>query len=543
MKKNSFIQGAFIATIGIFVVKIIGILYVIPFYQIIGEQGGALYGYAYNIYALFLAISTAGLPLAISKITSEYASLGYNKAKERAYKIGRNLITAVSVVAFLALFIFAPLLAHLILGSMQGGNSIADVAFVIRMISFSLLVVPYLSITKGYLQGHKYIGPTAISQILEQVVRVIVILFGSYFVLNVMHLTVKDAVGVALLGAAIGGIAAAIYLFITMQSHKKELFQEAKEDEAYVSDKEIIKKILTYSIPLIIVAVSSNLYDSVDMILINRTMSGILKFDSAVTESVISVYTTWGAKLAMIVSAIATGICTSLIPNAASSNIKGDKEDVNNKLNKSLEMSLLVIVPITLFLSLLAKPIWQLFYGTSIYGPIVFQVFIFTTLATSFYIIITSFLQSISKYKIIYITMALGLGLNALLDVPLMLLFNKLTPYPYYGATISSIIGFGTAIFIALHFLKKEEGFSYKSLKKKLPALLVTWLTFILIIQSLKLLLPITLENRLIQIPILTVFGVLSFGIYFFINYKMGNIDTYLQEIIKGKFKRKRKSL
>ncbi|MEG0994417.1 MAG: polysaccharide biosynthesis protein [Bacilli bacterium] len=432
MKKNSFIGGAFIATIGIFIVKIIGILYVIPFYQIIGEQGGALYGYAYNIYALFLAISSAGLPLAISKITSEYASLGYNKAKERAYYIGRNLITIVSVIGFISLFIFAPSIAKLIIGNMQGGNSLQDVAFVIRMISFSLLVVPYLSITKGYLQGHKYIGPTAVSQIIEQVVRVIVILFGSFFVLNIMHLSVKNAVGVALLGAFIGGIAAAIYLFIIMHTHKKELFQKPQEDEIYISDKEIVKKIITYALPLIIISLASNLYDSIDMILINRTMSNLLQIDAKTIESVISVYTTWGAKLAMIVSAIATGIITSLIPNAASSNIKGNKKDVNSKLNKSLEMSLLIIVPITLFLSLLAKPIWQLFYGSSIYGPLVFQVFIFTTLATSFYIIITSFLQSISKYKIIYITMALGLGINALLDVPIMLLFSTFSPCPYW---------------------------------------------------------------------------------------------------------------
>ena len=70
-------KGAFIATFGVVITKIIGILYVIPFYKIIGEQGGALYGYAYNIYSIFLGISTAGIPLAISKITSEYNTLGY----------------------------------------------------------------------------------------------------------------------------------------------------------------------------------------------------------------------------------------------------------------------------------------------------------------------------------------------------------------------------------------------------------------------------------------------------------------------------------
>ena len=86
MKKDSFIKGAVIATLGIVIVKLIGLLYVIPFRAIIGEQGGALYGYAYNIYSLFLAVSSAGFPFAISKLTSEYIALGYNKAVKDTYR-------------------------------------------------------------------------------------------------------------------------------------------------------------------------------------------------------------------------------------------------------------------------------------------------------------------------------------------------------------------------------------------------------------------------------------------------------------------------
>ena len=80
MKKNSFIGGTIIATLGIIITKIIGLLYVIPFYAIIGDQGGALYGYAYTVYQLFLSLSTAGFPFAISKLTSEYLALGETKA-------------------------------------------------------------------------------------------------------------------------------------------------------------------------------------------------------------------------------------------------------------------------------------------------------------------------------------------------------------------------------------------------------------------------------------------------------------------------------
>ena len=87
MKKNTFKEGAVIATLAIVISKVLGIIYVIPFYSLIGERGGALYGYAYSIYGLFLNLSTAGIPLAISKITSEYSALNQNYLKEKSYKI------------------------------------------------------------------------------------------------------------------------------------------------------------------------------------------------------------------------------------------------------------------------------------------------------------------------------------------------------------------------------------------------------------------------------------------------------------------------
>jgi O-antigen/teichoic acid export membrane protein len=81
MKKNSFKEGAFIATFAIIFTKIIGIIYVIPFYKIIGDKGGALYGYAYTMYSTFLLLSTVGVPLAMSKLVSEYNAKGYTNLR------------------------------------------------------------------------------------------------------------------------------------------------------------------------------------------------------------------------------------------------------------------------------------------------------------------------------------------------------------------------------------------------------------------------------------------------------------------------------
>ena len=124
LKKNSFIQGAVIATFAIVLTKIIGVIYVIPFYPLIGESGGALYGYAYAIYGMFLNISTAGIPFAISRITSEYNSLGQLYLKEKAYKIGKYSISILGLIAFILLFFFANQIAFLFIRDIKGGNTI-----------------------------------------------------------------------------------------------------------------------------------------------------------------------------------------------------------------------------------------------------------------------------------------------------------------------------------------------------------------------------------------------------------------------------------
>ena len=116
MKKSTFINGAFIVTIGIVLTKLLGILYVIPFHSIIGDEGGALYGYAYTIYLFFISVSTAGIPLSISRVVSEYQALGFYKAKKRAFILGKRLAVLLGGISFLLIIIFAPFVAKLILG-------------------------------------------------------------------------------------------------------------------------------------------------------------------------------------------------------------------------------------------------------------------------------------------------------------------------------------------------------------------------------------------------------------------------------------------
>src|SRR5574344_141018 len=251
MKKDSFVKGATIATICMFIAKFLGIIYVIPFYSIIGEQGGALYGYAYTIYSIFLSISTAGIPTAVSKVVSEYDALGNEEAKHSVYKVAIKVLGIISIVAFLVLMIFAPQIGKLIIGEATGGNSISDISLAIRAISLAVLVVPFLSVLRGYLQGEKFITPTSVSEIIEQVLRIAILLLGSYVLIKLLNKSITIGVCVSVLGASIGGLGAYLYLKIIAKKNKI-LKTNVTRDKTL--NKEIVKKIIKYAVPLIIVS-------------------------------------------------------------------------------------------------------------------------------------------------------------------------------------------------------------------------------------------------------------------------------------------------
>ena len=293
MKKNGFLTGAFIATFGIVFTKFLGVLYVIPFHAIIGDKGGALYGYAYTIYLLFMSLSSAGIPLAISKIISEYQTLGYYNAKRKAFIIGKKIAILLGVICFLILSIFAPIIAKGILGNITGGNSIDDVCFVIRVIATAILIVPILSIYRGYFEGHRFMVPPSFSQILEQLVRVSIIIFGSFLCLRVFKISLTSAVGIALFGATVGAFSSYIYLFLKKRKNSSKFNRKILDvNEPIITDKQILKKIVIYAIPFIMIDVFKSLYNYIDMMSVVKNLVNIANYsigDAEIVYSMLSI--------------------------------------------------------------------------------------------------------------------------------------------------------------------------------------------------------------------------------------------------------------
>ncbi|HOP65647.1 MAG TPA: polysaccharide biosynthesis protein [Bacilli bacterium] len=522
MKKNSFVEGTIIATIAIVLVKTLGMLYIIPFYATVGSKGSALYGYAYNIYNIFLEISAAGLPIAMSKIINEYNTLGMSEAKVRAFKIGKKLITYISLFCFVILFVFAREIGTLILGNLSGGNTIEDVAFVIRCVSFAVLIIPFLSITKGYLQGHKYIGPTSVSLIIEQVIRIVIIILGSYLALKVFDLGLTNAVGVAVFGAFIGGVAAYLYIAHKMRKNKKALGFVKYEKKDAITDKEILKKIIYYAVPFIIINIAVTVYSFTNMVLILRTLNYLNIYSATEVEFITNAITTLGTKLNMIVGALATGLTISLIPNIVSSYVKKDMKDVERKINKAFQIVLVISIPMTVALSIMAKPVWTAFYGVSTYGPIIFRVSIFTALFANLYMVSGSTLQGLNKFKAVYLSTLIGFFVNALLDVPLMYGFYKLGLYPFYGALLSTIIGYSLSVIIGLKYLKKVHEINIKETVKVFIKILVPTIAMVLVLLLIKYFVPYNVDSRLSSVLFIILNTLIGSVVYLFIATKMG---------------------
>ena len=540
MKKNSFMQGAFIATLGIVISKILGIIYVIPFYDIIGTQGGALYGYGYSIYSIFLGISQAGIPLAISKIVSEYSVLGYYDAKRRTFKLGKKVLSILGIVSFLIMFIFARGLADIIIGDVSGGNTIEDVTLIIRIISTAVLVVPFLSIYRGYFQGHKYITPTSISQVLEQVIRVCVIVGGSYLTLKVFNLGLTTSVGVAVFAATIGALTSYFYLFVKMKKNKADIEKETlKVKEPKITDNEIIKKIIMYAFPFIMIDVFKSLINSVDVFMLVKVLVNGLGYTATNAEAVMSVISTWGQKINMIIVSISTGLMISLIPNLTASFVKNDMIDVNKKINQTLQWLFFFTIPMTIGLSFLAKPVWTVFYGVSDFGPSVYQYYVFVALATTLFSTSLMILQILKEYKQVFICLVVGLATNALLNIPLLYLFDSLGLPAYYGSTTSTILGYTLCSIIALIFINRKYHITYGESIKRISNIILVSLAMVLTLCLVKYILPFTNTGRLFNLVYIVIYTIIGGIIYFGIMLKNKMVYNIFGTDVVDKVKRK----
>ena len=541
MKKSTFVKGAFVTTLGIVISKILGILYVIPFHAVIGEQGGALYGYAYTIYLLFMSLSSAGIPLAISKVVSEYHALGYYNAKKRAFILGKKLAMVMGMLCFILIMIFAPVLARWVLGDLTGGNTIESVTLVIRIIASAILVVPVLSVYRGYFEGHRFMNAPSISQVIEQIVRVLVIVIGSYLVLDIFKMSLTTSVGVALFGATVGALISYFYLVFKLNGNKRKFNEKIRSvNEPIISNKVIFKKIIIYAIPFIMIDIFKSLYNYVDMVTVVKALVNV-GFSVNDSEVVMSMLSTWGSKFNMIVLSVSTGVIVSLIPNLTQSVVNKDKKDMNIKINQTLSMLFFLMIPMSIGISFLAEPIWTVFYGSSKYGPSILGFYIFVGLIIGLFTAMVSVVQILKDYKTVFISLLAGIVIKIILNVNLINTFYSLGLPAYYGVITASLIGYLVSFVICIVVLASKFKINFEESAKNFIDILCASLFMMIVLFVMSLVIPKSLDGRFINIFTILLYSVVGAVVYFVFlirtktinNIFGGKIDKFIKKMVR----------
>ena len=240
-KPNTFFGGAAILAVGILVVKLIGMFYKIPLLNIIGEQGSADFNNAYNIYSVLLTISTAGLPVAVSKLVSEADALGRRNQVRRTFRLALALFLILGVLSFLVMFFGSEQLAGLMNDSMAAPG--------IRALAPAVICVGCLSAFRGYAQGHGNMTPTAVSQIIEALCKLTVGLGLAYWLVG-HGADASHAAAGAITGVTVGTIVALAYMlmnFLITRSQEPQLADDQPDEPST-----ILKHLLMIAVPITI---------------------------------------------------------------------------------------------------------------------------------------------------------------------------------------------------------------------------------------------------------------------------------------------------
>ena len=174
-------------------------------------------------------------------------------------------------------------------------------------------------------------------------------------------------------------------------------------------------------------------------------VKGVVKYaDFSVdnAETIYGMLSTWGQKFNMIIFAISTGIIVSLIPSLSESVVKKDSDEVDKKATQALNMLLFLIIPMTIGISFLAKPIWMLFYGNNIYGASVLSYYIFAGLFIALFTCMITVLQVLKDYKMVFISLISGVIIKLLFNNEFILSFYQVGVPPYYGVITATIFGY-----------------------------------------------------------------------------------------------------
>lgn len=436
------LKGSAWMTIGSILSRILGAIYIIPWYAWMGKYGNlanSLTAKSYNIYSLFIIISTAGIPGAIAKQIAKYNALNEYGVGRKLFRHGLALMGVFGIISAACMYFLALPLS---------GFNPQEVP-VIQSLALAVLIIPILSILRGYFQGFNDMMPSAMSQFVEQLARVIWMLLTAYVIMRVQHGNYVDAVTQSNLAAAIGAVfgIGLLVIFHLRQKRTVDPLIAQSNNQVQVSTNSLLFEIIQQSIPFIIIDSGINIFQLVDQYTFHPMIASFMHVPYDVIEIWYALFGLNANKLIMIVVSLSTAMAVTAIPLLSGAHARRDYRDISRQIGNTLELFLFVLLPASLGMAAISDPLYTIFYGYDRLGAHVLYLSSFTAISLGMFTVLMAILQGLDEnmYAIRYLIF--GLVIKAIVQYPMIRLFKV------YGPLLATNLGLLAVIAMSLKHL------------------------------------------------------------------------------------------
>lgn len=445
------LKGVTILAVAGIVCKGLGAIFRIPLTNLIGAEGMSYYGAAYPVYSFFLTLSAAGFPVAISRMVSERTALGDHRNAYRTYKLSFYVMLIIGIISFSCCFFGSGLIAT------RSGNPGAKLS--LMAIAPALLFAPIVSSYRGYYQGRQNMFPTAISEVVEQLIRVGVGLTLSFILAKT---SLEYAAAGATFGASAGLMLATlvlVFLFAKNKKNRQKLIGESIT--RYESDKSIIKEMFKIAIPITIGSTIMPLMMVIDLsIVMNRLQA--TGWSLAMSKTLYGLISGFCDPLVNMPIVFVDAIAISLLPAVTEAFALNRKAELEENVRAGMKTMMIIAFPCATGLIILARPILYMLYPLRLeeaeMAVSILQILSIGIVTLSVMRTLSSSLQGIGKVNLPVINLFIG----ALVKIAITYVLVGIPSLNVNGAAIGSVMAYLTAAVLNYIALRKYANIRFK---------------------------------------------------------------------------------
>lgn len=452
-KGNKFIKGAAILGIAGVVIKLLGAVFRIPLTNWIGDDGMSYYGFAYSIYGALLVLSTAGIPVAISRMVSERIAVGEYKNAHKVFKVAISLLFVIGIISFAACYFGGEAITAAL------GNP--EAALAVKAISPALLFVPLFSAFRGYFQGRQNMNPTAISEITEQLIRVIV---GLYLAYKLLDTGMKEAAAGASFGASAGSIAGLGIIVVIYLLNRKTIRRKIDLNTQHVEETAVIlRKIVAIAVPIIIGSEIMPIMTLLDTgIIMTRLQATGWSYEEA--KSLYGLLSGFCNSLIAFPQVFTQAVAVSLVPAIAAAFKVNDlhgPHGVQENIRLGYRTTMIMAFPCAFGIFALAEPILLLLYPAQKASAIAAVPTLMIMAISVIFLAVTQtsvgVLQSIGKQMVPVVHLAIGCVGKVIVTFILV----GIPAFNIKGAALGTMLAYVVALILNNRAVKKYTGTTF----------------------------------------------------------------------------------